>query len=162
MPQKIVPVMDIDDVLKKLMTSLPEYDITLFPQANLQELAEFEDLLQCPLPEDIKTLYLFCNGFESAEDIFRIIPLQEISDRLSECRPNCFYFAEYMTYCDKWEIEINPLNPNDYWIFNRGQAYRLLTKSLAHFLDRFLVGGVFGEGGLYDWHEEVDGQNVSD
>jgi len=107
----------------------------------------------------MKALYRFCNGFESAEDLFRIIPLDEIADPLYEYEPNRFYFAEYMIYCDVWEIEINPSNPNEYWISNPGKAVRLLTQSLAEFLGRFLAKGVFGDGGLYTWHEEFDNQN---
>lgn len=64
-----------------------------------------------------------------------------------------------MIYSDTWEIEINPSNPDEYWISNHGKAFRLLTKSLAEFLDRFLAKGVFQDGGLYTWHDEVDIQN---
>jgi hypothetical protein len=151
--------MVINDIIEKLSANLYSYDITLYPPASEQELINFEQQLKCPLPDDIKTFYLFCNGFESADDLFRIIPLEEIADRLSEHKPNCFYFAEYMIYCDMWEVEINPSNPNEYWISNQGKAFRLLTQSLPDFLGRFLAKGVFGDGGLYTWHDEVDIQN---
>jgi hypothetical protein len=150
--------MDINDIIEKWTATLLASDITLFPAATLRELTEFEDRLNCPLPDDIRTLYLFCNGFESAEDIFRLVPLGEITDRLAEYTPNSFVFAEYMTYSDMWTIEINPSGPNDYRISNRGDRYRLLTNSLAEFLDRFLAGGVFEKGGLLSWHNEVDAQ----
>jgi SMI1 / KNR4 family (SUKH-1) len=150
--------MDINFIIEKLTTTLPASDITLFPPATLRELTEFEDRLKCPLPDDIKTLYLFCNGFESAEDLFRIVPLGEITVRLAKYKPNSLDFSEYMTYCDMWTIEINPSDPNDYRISNRGDRYRLLTNSLAEFLDRFLAGGVFEKGGLLSWHNEVDAQ----
>jgi len=42
----------------------------------------------------MKALYRFCNGFESAEDIFRIIPLKEIVEELSRYGPNSFAFAD--------------------------------------------------------------------
>src|ERR1700729_3532622 len=100
--------MDINDIIEKLTTTLPASDITLFPAATLRELTEFEERLKCPLPDDIKTLYLFCNGFESAEDVFRIVPLDEITGRLADYNPNSFDFAEYISYCDMWRIEINP------------------------------------------------------
>ena len=149
------------DIIEHLSTNLSSYDIRLYPPANEQQLINFEYQLKCPLPDDIKAVYLFCNGFESAEDLFRIVPLEEITERLSECKSNCFHFAEYMTYCDMWEIEINPSNPNEYWISNHGTAFRLLTKSLAEFLNRFLAKGVFEDGGLYTWHDEIDTQNKS-
>ncbi|MDO6435708.1 SMI1/KNR4 family protein [Flavitalea sp. BT771] len=151
--------MIIKEIIKQLSTNLSSYDITLYPPASEQTLLNFEQKLNCPLPDDIKTFYLFCNGFESAEDLFRIIPLEEITDRLAEYEPNSFTFAEYLIYCDTWEIEINPSNPNEYWISNQGTASRLLTKSLAEFLDRFLAKGVFGDGGLYTWHDEIDIRN---
>jgi hypothetical protein len=151
--------MVISDIIEKLSTTLSPYDITLYAPASLHELIEFEHRLNCPLPDDLKTFYLFCNGFESAEDIFRIVPLDEITGRLADYKHNSFNFAEYMTYCDMWRIEINPAKPNDYNISNQGDVFRLLTPSLAEFLDRFLTGGVFGKGGLYKWHEEVDLQS---
>jgi hypothetical protein len=154
--------MNINDIIEKLTTTLPVSDITLFPPASLRELTEFEDRLNCPLPDDFRTFYLFCNGFESAEDIFRIVPLDEITDRLAQYTPNSFDFGEYMTYCDMWTIEINPSDANDYRISNRGERCRLLTDFLSEFLDRFLAGGVFENGGLYDWHGEVDTENMSD
>lgn len=157
--QKNLLIVIINDIIEKLSADASSYGITLFPPASLQELAAFEHRLNCPLPDDLKTLYLFCNGLESAEDVFRIVPLDEITDRLAAYKPNSFVFAEYMTYCDMWTIEINPANPNDYNISNQGDVVRALTSSLAEFLDRFLMGGVFGEGGLYEWHEEVDLQN---
>ena len=153
--------MSISDIIAKLSTNLSSYDITLYPPASEQDLISFENQIKCPLPDDFKAMYLFCNGFESAEDLFRIIPLDEIGERLSEYEPNRFAFAEYLIYCDVWEIEINPSNPAEYWISNQGKDFRLLTKSLGEFLDRFLAKGVFGDGGLYSWHDEVDIRNKS-
>ena len=68
-----------------------------------------------------------------------------------------FYIAEYLLFCDMWGIEINPYDKNDFLIFNQPEEYRTitLTNSFAEFLGRFLQRGVFGKGGLYDWHEEV-------
>jgi hypothetical protein len=151
--------MAISEIIEKLSTNLSSYDITLYPPASEQDLVNFEQGLNCSLPDDIKTLYLFCNGFESAEDLFRIIPLGEIASDLARYAPNRFAFAEYLIYCDTWEIEINPSAPNEYRISNYGEAFRLMTNSLAEFLDRFLAKGVFGNGGLYTWHDEIDTKN---
>lgn len=153
--------MTITDIKAELSTNLSSYDITLYPPASNEDLLIFERKLGCPMPEDLKTFYLFCNGFESAEDLFRIIPLSEIADDLSRYKPNCFAFAEYMIYCDMWEIEINPSNSDEYWISNHGLVFRHLTSSLGEFLNRFLTKGVFGDGGLYTWHDEADVQNKS-
>jgi hypothetical protein len=141
--------MTMTDVISELSTNLSSYDITLYPPTSHEDLFIFERKLGCPLPGDLKAFYLFCNGFQSAEDLFRIIPLGEIADDLSRYKPNCFAFAEYMIYCDTWEIEINPLKSDEYRISNHGLAFRDLTNSLGGFLNRFLTKGVFGEGGLY-------------
>ena len=146
-------------MIAELSTNLSPYDITPYPPASNEDLLNFEQKLGCPIPEDFKAFYFFCNGFESAEDLFRIIPLSEIADDLSKYKPNCFAFAEYMIYCDIWEIEINPSKSDEYWISNHGLAFRDLTNSFGEFLNRFLTKGVFGEGGLYTWHEEVDAKN---
>jgi len=65
-----------------------------------------------------------------------------------------------MIYCDFWNIEINPSNADEYWISNPGESVRILTNSLAEFLNRFLAKGVFGDGGLYTWHHEGDIKNT--
>jgi SMI1 / KNR4 family (SUKH-1) len=153
--------MRISDILQQLSGNLSSYDITLYRPATDQDLEKFEGTLRCPLPDDMKALYRFCNGFESAEDIFRIIPLDEIN--ISRPQPDqiTFSFAEYMIYSDMWDININFSNSNDYWISNNGEQYRRLTNSLPEFLKRFLDGGVFEKGGLYKWHEEIDQQSTS-
>jgi hypothetical protein len=115
--------MFISDILHQLSENLSSYDITLYSPATDRGLTDLERKLKCPLPDDMTALYRFCNGFESAEDMFRLIPLEEIADRLSDCKPNCFLFAEYMIYSDMWEIEINPSKPNEYWISNPGKVF---------------------------------------
>jgi hypothetical protein len=85
-----MPLMNhhISDIIAKLSKDPSSYDITLYPPASALDLSAFERELNCPLPDDLKTLYLFCIGFESAEDLFRIIPLDEIRDRMKEYQPN--------------------------------------------------------------------------
>ena len=91
--------------------------------------------------------------------MFRIIPLDETIDSKQDFKPNSFRIAEYMTYCDFWDIHITDSDYNNYLISNPGEKYRALTNSFAEFLKRFLAGGVFEKGGLYDWHEQIDRQN---
>lgn len=152
--------MEIADILHELSTNLPAYDITLYASAPPDRLATFPSQFGFNLPDDVKTLYRFCNGFESAEDLFRLIPLEENWDDRRPPRPNSFYFAEYMIYCDLWEINVDPLDANSYTISNPGNHVRILTHSIAEFIGRFLAGGVFGKGGLYDWHNEIDQQSA--
>ncbi len=107
-------------------------------------------------PSDFALFYKFANGFESADDLFRIIPLGEIVGRRAQFTDNHFHVAEYLIYCDLWEIEINPDDPNDYsiFIFDSDSDKLKLTKSFAEFLEKFLAGGVFNDGGLYEWNKE--------
>jgi len=149
--------MQIGDIILTLQTKHRDYGITLYPPATLGDIAHFENKFRIVLPDDIKTFYRFCNGFESAEDLFRIIPLDETYQRDGSVTSNSFFIAEYMIYSDMWEIKINPCDRNDYSIINKPEKYRTttLTNSIAIFLNRFLQGGVFDKGGLYDWHEEI-------
>jgi hypothetical protein len=73
---KSLLTMPISDILHQLSVNLSSYDITLYRPATDRDLIDFEGKLKCPLPDDMKALYRFCNGFESAEDIFRIIPME--------------------------------------------------------------------------------------
>jgi hypothetical protein len=135
-------------------------DITLYPGATQELIDEFEKQVGFKLPADLKTFYRFCNGFESAEDLFRIVPLDEALETrprdISEyhLKPNQFYIAEYLIYCDVWTIEIELNQPDTYRIMH-DPAPNLVTHSFSEFLLRFLKGGVFDDGGLYKWGEET-------
>ncbi len=146
--------MYISDIINFLKNNLSQTDITLHKGASENLISEVGHLFNVQLPDDVKDFYRFTNGFESAEDIFNIIPLEEVIDRAEDSIPN-LYIAEYMIYSDMWELEIDLFNYNDYKIINIGEERIVLTKSFAEFIKRFLTGGVFEKGGLYDWHEEV-------
>jgi len=144
--------MDIHEVLSTLKANLPQTDITLYPGTSEQLIRQFEQEINSVLPTDFKTFYSFCNGFESKKDMFRMIPLEEIVDWKQREKPQQFYVAEYLTYCDMWEVELtNPLS-GTYRIHNMDVT---LTDSLAVFLNRFLQDGVFGDKGLHNWCEEA-------
>ncbi|GAB2865380.1 SMI1/KNR4 family protein [Hymenobacter ruber] len=140
-------------------------DITLYPGAEQSLIDDFEKRMGFNLPADLKVFYQFCNGFESAEDLFRIVPTDEILERVDYDRAhygtqsNQLYFAEYLIYCDSWKIEIDSHHPNSYRIYAgpniSGEPGIMLTNSLAEFLSKFLEGGVFNDGGLYKWQEEI-------
>jgi len=151
--------MAINDIIEVLRTKHRDYGTKLYPAASIGQMETFEHTFKLYLPDDIKEFYRFCNGFESNENLFRIIPLDEITSNTDNYEPYCFYIAEYMIYCDMWSVKLEPENKNDYNIFNEGKKYRVLTKLFAGFLERFLAGGVFDRGGLYDWHEEIDKKN---
>jgi hypothetical protein len=149
----------IQEAINKLQAYRGPSKLTLHPGADETLLAEVESAYGVTLPDDFKTLYRFSDGFETDEDIFNMIPLAEIKNNKDRDSP--LYIAEYLIYSEMWRLEINPDNCNDYKImveFNGNQL--LLTNSLAEFVDRFLNGGVFDAGGLYDWHEEIETQPI--
>ena len=136
-------------------------DITLYPGATQQLIDEFQLQTGILLPDELAHFYRECNGFESAEDLFRIIPLDEALATRSHdmavhhVKANQFYIAEYLIYCDMWTIEIESGQLSVYKIIGgTGAVPTVLTHSFAAFLTRFLAGGVFDDGGLYKWEEE--------
>ena len=156
--------MNIEEVIAAIKAG--PNDITLYPGAEQALIEEFEKQIGFELPVDLKVFYQFCNGFESAKDLFRIVPLDEALEMRSPHMVeyhlnNQFYIAEYLIYCDSWKIEVDLLYPNHYkiyaWPTISTEPEIMLTNSFADFLSRFLVGGVFDDGGLYKWREEIRG-----
>ena len=106
------------------------------------------------LPEDFKLLYKFCNGFETDEDLFRLIPLDEIIENEDDSyliSDKSFHFTEYMIYSNMWSVDINVDNINSYRIYNKEEEVVFLTTSLTEFLCVFINKGLYD--GLYRWGE---------
>jgi hypothetical protein len=145
--------MDIEQVIARIQTA--PNDITLYPPATRQLFETFEAKTNLVLPPDFKNFYSFSNGFESAEDIFRLIPLEELMDDWdSENRVSGqFYFSEYLIYSDLWGVDLGVNGQPGYSIFypTSDNQKLFMTNSLSEFLGCFLRAGVYGEGGLYDW-----------
>lgn len=144
--------MTVQELIRRIELNTSALGIRLYPRASESEIAAFEKYLGAAMPEDMKTFYRFCNGFESEEDLFRIIPLEEIMTRpVSSSTPDFvdFDFAEYLIYIDTWYITLSKTDHRDYLISN-GEADKsvILTDSFVKFTDRFLQGGVFD--GLYN------------
>jgi len=148
----------IEQIITQILNTKDQLGITLYPGATKEEIKSFERLMNTSLPNDIKKFYMFCNGFESEEDLFRIIPLDEIIYNRKDEEDNYllnkqdFHFAEYMIYCDMWTLTITTSSDN-YLIYNKAETFVTLTDDFAEFLNKFLVGGVFD--GLYKWEEEL-------
>jgi cell wall assembly regulator SMI1 len=115
--------MSINDIITKIQNSQQELGITLYPGASDKKIAEAEVAIQLTFPEDIKQFYKFCNGFESDQDLFRIIPLEELisNEKNKDILSNQFYIAEYMDYCDMWAVEIGK-QQNEYTIINEAEG----------------------------------------
>lgn len=129
-----------------------DYGITVNPPASLSEIQRFEAQLGFELPADFKTFYSICNGFECTDDLFKIVTLSEALQCNQDYGSNWYYFAEYMIYSDMWSL--HKQNNGRFEIINKGETDLILTTSLLEFLQRFLKGGIFEKGGLYQWHSE--------
>jgi hypothetical protein len=149
--------MDIEQVIARIKAG--PNDITLYPGATEKLLKYFEEAMKVILPPDIKEFYSFSNGFESDEDLFRMIPLEEIMEdwRCKADGDGQFYFSEYLIYSDLWGIDLNVNQKACYYIFYSVSEQQKLpmTDSLANFLDCFLKSGVYGKDGLYDWVNSI-------
>ena len=143
--------MTISDVITAIATKNQKEGFTLNPSASTIEIIKFETKIGFLLPPEFKALYSVCNGFECEEDMFRFIPLDDIIER-GDHGENWFHFAEYMIFCDIWTLRKN----NDrYEIVNLGNTEFILCTSLTEFLEHFLAGNVFEDGGLYHWRETL-------
>ncbi len=139
----------IDSIVKKHQYT----GIKLNAPATIKDIQLFEQKIGFTLPQDFKEFYSICNGFECEEDIFSITPLSDITIYNDHYGKNWFYFSEYMTYCDMWALRINSIDK--YEIFNDRNFKIIMTSSLIEFLEKFLKGNVFDEGGLYHWMESM-------
>ncbi|MEI9943781.1 MAG: SMI1/KNR4 family protein [Chitinophagaceae bacterium] len=150
----------ITDIITRIQRDKIDLGITLYDKTSLSDISSFEQTMSLSLPDDIKTFYSFCNGFESAEDMFRVLPLNEIIENISNGRDTYLvdkkdlHLAEYMIYCDMWTLSISEQNNNDYYIYNKTDKVITLTHSFAEFLSVFLNDGVFK--GLYNWREQIE------
>ena len=141
----------IHDLLTFINENKNRLGFTLNKKASDAEIEQFEKN-KIHLPDDLKTFYKFCNGFETNEYLFRLIPLNEIISNGFKNKTS-FDIAEYLIYSDVWTIDINQNNKNDYQIYNKADDIVILTNSFTEFLVRFINRGLFE--GLCYWREEI-------
>ncbi len=143
---------DIERTIQRLKNEGLKFGIVLNPPATEGELVDFKNTLQVDLPADLIEFYKKCNGFESDDYLFRVIPLKEIIENKNEFEPDTFSFAEYMIYADTWNIKLNANYSNSYTIVNRNHNSNEPVKtwnSLHSFLNEYLDRkGLFGEQGI--------------
>lgn len=142
------------DIIQHIETNCKQLGITLYKGASENKIINFEKEVGIKLPTNFQLFYKKWNGFELEEDLFRIIPLEEILENINKNdNPNLvnsidFSFAEYMIYCDTWDVSINKKTPDNYLITNNSTE---LSNSLAQFLTVFIENSV---DGLYEWKEK--------
>ena len=146
--------MTVREIIAAIYRKHKDYGITLHPPASDLRVQKFGEKLGFSLPADFKEFYSICNGFECTEDIFKMVSLEDALRHVQDYGKNWFDFAEYMIYSDMWSLRSK--DDGKYEIFNKGETEVVLTTSLQEFLERFLQGNVFEEGGLYDWHEKLN------
>ncbi|MGG9961198.1 SMI1/KNR4 family protein [Ferruginibacter sp. SUN106] len=145
------------DIITQIEIEQARLGITLNPKATTEEIAHFEKAKNIQLPDDFRIFYSFCNGFDSTDFMFRIIPLYEIIGNIPDrhlIKQQDFHFAEYMVYSEMWTISIEAGYKNSYAIYNKMDNVVTLTNYLAEFLSVFITGGVFD--GLYTWRERIE------
>jgi hypothetical protein len=147
----------VEALIARIWDKERELGIIFHPGANHKVFRHFEQKLGCKVPDAVKAFYRCSNGFESVDEDFRLIPLEEILESSNRFGPNYFYFAEWLFYCDVWEMHLDPEDSTQYRIKNWDENHELttLTNSFVEFLDRFLEGRVYEKGGLYEWKEEM-------
>ncbi|MEM7367703.1 MAG: SMI1/KNR4 family protein [Bacteroidota bacterium] len=162
--------LEMSDIIQRIDREQQSLNITLYGEASDADILHFEQRTGISLPDDFKTLYRYSNGFEVGDDLFRILPLENVQDELMIGERE-FYFADYLVFCDVWRVVIELKDPNKYSILydigiekikeqinaNQSQLRLLyksvaLTQSLAQFLQVLFDAGVFD--GLYDWGEK--------
>ena len=146
----------IEQIIRRLKHEGQKFGIVLNAPAPTSELQDLKEKLGVELPSDISDFYKVCNGFESEDHLFRMIPIREIIDEKSEFGNRTFDFAEYLIYSDTWSIR---LDGTFYEIINSNHGTEnpvVLSNSLSSFLDKYLTGtGVFGGQSLYNWANEI-------
>ena len=145
--------MAIKDLIHSIAKKHKESGIGIYDPATLADINAFEKQIGFSLPPDFIEFYTTCDGFGCNEDIFNMTPLAEIIRDPQHRGKNWFYFSEYMIYSDMWGLRLT--DTLQYEIFNGSYPTIAMTSSLEEFLERFLKGNVFDDGGLYDWHDEL-------
>jgi hypothetical protein len=94
---------------------------------------------------------------KAPQKISELFPWRRFWKDVTTSGRNHFYVAEYLCYCDVWEITIDADDNNQYLIQNWDEKSELvtLTNSFVAFLNRFLDGRVYEKDGLYEWKEEM-------
>lgn len=130
--------------------------VKLNPPATKEAIDNLEVAVGISLPEEIRSFYSYCNGFDTDDWIFNLLSIEQILYYKSELEHSEFYFAEYMIYSDNWQIKIE--NSETYFITNGNheESNRLvLTNNIVEFLEVYLnSNGILSESGLYKWFEE--------
>ncbi|MGN7988107.1 SMI1/KNR4 family protein [Pedobacter sp. 22226] len=127
-------------------TVIKKLGITFNDPCREEDIADLQSKLSQPLPSDLIDFYTFCNGIETEDFMFRVIPISEVIDYRSELKSNTLHFAEYMIYSDQWLIQLN--EGGGYNILNNDHGSKETTvqsNSIFEFLEIYLTEGLFSK-----------------
>lgn len=152
-PPQTAETTNLRIIIEAIIQKHKAYGIEVNKPATSSAIDRFEQQIGFSLPTDFKEFYSICNGFGCTEDIFNMTPIEEVVMYDENFGKKWFHFAEYMIYCDMWGLRQTA--EGKFEIFNGSYPLTAMTSSLEEFLNRFLKGDVFEEGGLYRWQEEL-------
>lgn len=133
-------------LFKDYKHSVKKLGITLNDPCSDEDITDLESKLSFPLPPDLIDFYTICNGFETLDFLFRVVPLSEAVDYRSELNSNTFHFAEYMIYSDQWLIKIGEGGSYEILNNNHGsQEMMVQATSVLNFLETYLREGLFSK-----------------
>jgi len=156
----------ITEIINHLKDNADKVGIKLHEGASPEKIKYVEDTYKITLPDDFKEFYGFSDGFESIDNlIFNLLTLDEMLYNEHQYKYNNqnLAIAEYLIYSDEWVLLIDKTNSGSYQLLNgnHNSGYLLtLTTSFAEFLMRFIKGGLFDSGGLYDWYDDIFAANL--
>jgi hypothetical protein len=84
---------DTERIIQRLKSEGQKFGIVLNSPAPDKELTDIKNKLGIDLPSDILEFYKHCNGFESDDHLFRVIPLSEINENNNELESGTFSFC---------------------------------------------------------------------
>ncbi|TCD22007.1 SMI1/KNR4 family protein [Pedobacter psychrodurus] len=133
----------VKQLFKDHQLAVKQLSITFNAPCSPEDLADLEQKLNHPLPPDLIEFYTFCNGFNTDDWLFRVIPVHEAIDYKSELANNIFHFAEYMIYSDQWLIQLQ--EGGQYEVINDDhgtQEMAVQATSILKFLEIYLSEGL--------------------
>ncbi|SFI35381.1 SMI1/KNR4 family protein [Halpernia frigidisoli] len=135
-----------EELFKKEIHKVKNLGIKFNNPLNLAEINALELKSNCKFPSDLIDFYQYCDGFETDDYLFRILPLKELIECKEEFSECIFHFAEYIIRSDVWLLNLE--NFKKYEILNNDHNSKELTKhsnSILEFVKSYLNGGLFGE-----------------
>lgn len=89
--------MPLPDILSQLSFPHPDREVTFHPPATRPQIRDFEAILKTPLLADLQEFYLFCNGFDTLDFLFRVLPLENIVQYGMRGRDCAVFLDRYRT-----------------------------------------------------------------